>query len=323
MSEPFPLHQLQTLVAIVDAGGFEAAARELGVSAPAVSQRVRALEAAAGRPLIHRTVPPELTAPGERLLPYARRLVALANDASRAVHGAAETGLGREQLPLAVNADSLSTWFIDALGSAPHASATDFRIERADQDHTAALLASGRVLGAVTASTEPVAGCVSDVLGSMRYLPLAAPALLARHGITPDDARQGAVPRAVAQLPMVEYDGSDELQLAALRRWLGRDATPPTHRVPSSWGFARAVEAGLGWGMVPEEQAKAALAAGALLLIPGADSVDVVLHWQRWDGPSTVLPDFSSHLLAFAGRRLRAAPPVTPSAAPPARPAGA
>ena len=49
--------QLDALVAIADAGSFEAAARALHVTPSAVSQRIRALEAAVGQVLVSRGTP--------------------------------------------------------------------------------------------------------------------------------------------------------------------------------------------------------------------------------------------------------------------------
>jgi DNA-binding transcriptional LysR family regulator len=77
MSAILDVVPLRSLVAIVDCGGFQRAATALHLSQGAVSQHVRRLEAAVGRPLMerdHRGV--RLTADGEALLPKARRLLA-------------------------------------------------------------------------------------------------------------------------------------------------------------------------------------------------------------------------------------------------------
>ncbi|WP_052488895.1 LysR family transcriptional regulator [Streptomyces sp. 150FB] len=70
------LPQLRALVAVVDAGGFGAAAPGLGLSQSAVSHAVASLERALGAPLLVRAAPVRTTALGERVLPQAR--VALA-----------------------------------------------------------------------------------------------------------------------------------------------------------------------------------------------------------------------------------------------------
>ena len=98
--------QLDALVAIADSGSFEAAARALHVTPSAVSQRIRALEAAAGQVLVSRGAPCRPTGHGERLVQLGRQTRLLYDEARR------ELGtLAAVELPVAVNADSLATWF--------------------------------------------------------------------------------------------------------------------------------------------------------------------------------------------------------------------
>ena len=65
--------QLATFDRIVREGGFGRAAVALGLGQPAVSARIRALEAAVGGTLFTRGRQVALTALGESFLPYARR----------------------------------------------------------------------------------------------------------------------------------------------------------------------------------------------------------------------------------------------------------
>ncbi|MEU4800036.1 LysR family transcriptional regulator [Streptomyces sp. NPDC023327] len=69
---------LRSFVTAVRAGSISRAATELGHTQPALSQHVRRLESAVGRPLLHRSpsgVSP--TRAGEELLPYAERILSL------------------------------------------------------------------------------------------------------------------------------------------------------------------------------------------------------------------------------------------------------
>jgi LysR family transcriptional regulator (chromosome initiation inhibitor) len=67
------LVQLETLLAVVDSGGFVRAAARLGVTQSAVSQRIKGLEEAAGTVLLQRTVPSAPTRAGLPVLRAARR----------------------------------------------------------------------------------------------------------------------------------------------------------------------------------------------------------------------------------------------------------
>jgi DNA-binding transcriptional LysR family regulator len=86
------LRQLRCLVAVVDYGGFTGAAAELGVSQPAVSRGIAALERELGVRLLRRTsreVAP--TVAGERVLVRARRLITDVEDLVRDARGGSGT----------------------------------------------------------------------------------------------------------------------------------------------------------------------------------------------------------------------------------------
>lgn len=298
--DPPPLPQLATFVAVLDEGGFDAAARRLAISPPAVSQRIRALEAGLGQVLVQRVIPPEPTRAGERLLPYARRILALAAEAANAAQGLLPDDA--VQIPLAVNADSLSTWFMGALSAYPQRGTVRFHVERVDQDLAAEALAQGRVLGAVSASDQAAAGCVAHRLGVMRYLPVAAPSLVTHHHLNP--GRPGTGTRLEA-VPLVDYDADDTLQRDFLEDWLGHPTAPSSHRFPDSPAFIRAIESGLGWGLVSEEQGREALAAGRLVTLSATRHHDVGLYWHQWDLTTAAVQGFGQHLVNYARARLR------------------
>src|SRR6185436_8961219 len=83
--------QSEALLAIVDTGSFEQAAAQLHLTPSAISQRLGALEAAIGTPLLIRSRPCRTTAAGQRLVQYLRRsqlleqefLAELSNDEAR------------------------------------------------------------------------------------------------------------------------------------------------------------------------------------------------------------------------------------------------
>jgi LysR family transcriptional regulator, chromosome initiation inhibitor len=280
--------QLRALDATVTAGTLEAAARQLHVTPSAVSQRLRALEVATGRVLLVRTKPVQLTDSGRAVLRVARQIALLTAEAAAELRGS-DGAVPR--LPIAVNADSLATWVLPAL--APLAGEHAFDLHREDQEHTAALLRAGTVMGAVTADPEPVPGCTVTRLGGMRYRPMAAPAFAAR--CFPD----GPTPEALAAAPVVVFDRKDDLQHRYLRRRRAADADPPVHYVPASADFVSAVVLGLGWGMVPGLQVR-----GGLVDLDPDGAVDVVLHWQQWKLRSASLDRVREALLAAAREQL-------------------
>src|SRR5882757_4108548 len=76
------LELLRSFVSVVDAGGFTRAGERVHRTQSTVSQQIRRLEESFGRPLLHRNGKQATpTEEGERLLSYARRILALAEEA--------------------------------------------------------------------------------------------------------------------------------------------------------------------------------------------------------------------------------------------------
>ncbi|MFI6936296.1 LysR family transcriptional regulator ArgP [Streptomyces sp. NPDC050287] len=302
MMTELPLDQVRTLLAVVDEGTFDAAAAALHVTPSAVSQRVKALEQRTGRVLLVRTKPVRPTGSGEVVVRFARQLARLERDA-RAELGMSGAG-EPTRVSVAVNADSLSTWFLGALTRVAEEPPLCFELRREDETRTAELLREGLVMAAVTSSPEAVAGCSVRALGRMRYLAAASPDFAARH-------LGGPLRDALAAAPVLVFDRSDDLQDAFVRGLHGGRGGASgvrRHYVPASEGFLAAVVAGLGWGLVPEAQAEPLLRAGSLLPLAPDRPVDVPLYWQQWKLDSPALAALAEAVRATAAEALRPGP---------------
>lgn len=288
------LAQLRALSATVSEGTLEAAARRLHVTPSAISQRLKALETATGRVLLVRRNPVQVTESGQAILRLARQIEVLSGDVAAEL-GAADAGpRPMTPLPIAVNADSLATWVLPAL--APLADEVAFDILREDQDHTSELLRQGAVMAAITADADPVPGCSSTALGSMRYRPLAA-AAFASHWFA-----DGVGAKALARAPVVVFDRKDGMQHRYLRRRSRANLDPPVHLVPSSSDFLAAVRLGMGWGMVPDLQGATYEREGALVDIDPRGAEDVKLYWQQWRLRSPLLDQVAAVIAEAAPR---------------------
>ncbi|WP_028656101.1 LysR family transcriptional regulator ArgP [Nocardioides sp. J54] len=283
--------QLETLLAISEEGTFEAAARRLHVTPSAVSQRVRALEHAAGQVLVARTTPCVLTPAGEPLVRLGRQLRLLAGEAAAAL-GASDV----VELAVAVNADSLATWWRPVLRDVAAMPGAALRLRIEDQAYSHDLLRRGEVLAVVTHEAAPVQGCSVEPLGRLRYTPAAAPWLVEQH-------RRG---RSVdwAAMPVVVFNEKDHLQDEVLAAH-GSARPPVVHRVPSTADFHEAVLAGLGWGMLLDAQLQPGLASGEVVRLPGGRPVDVPLFWQRWRLDSPALTTLTDAVRSAAALGLR------------------
>lgn len=273
--------QAQALAAIVGGGSFEAAAEALSVTPSAVSQRIRSLEVAVGRPVITRTRPPRPTEAGQAIVRFARHLDLLSADLATELEVTGETH--RQHITIVVNGDSLHTWVLPAL--APVAQTLQVEILREDQEHSLDLLRSGAASAAITSVAAPVQGCSSHPLGIMRYIPVCS------HDFEAVWFEGGATAERLALAPVIMFDRKDDLQDQYLRSRTRNALDPPRHYVPAAQEFAEAIRLGMGWGLVSELELTDA-PQGFIPLEPGGH-VDVPLHWQQWRHGSTALAAIS------------------------------
>ena len=287
------VEHLRTLAAVVDGGTFEAAAAALHITPSAVSQRIKALEEQSGRVLVRRSKPVEPTEAGSVLLRLARQLSLLEAEAAAELAGADDTTT--TPLPLVVNADSLATWVLPALA---RLDGVAYELVIDDQEHTLDRLRDGTALAAIGSDPEPVQGCTSRPLGSMVYRAAASPAFVARW------CAVGWSPEAAAVAPMLVFDRKDALQDRYLDAF-APGARPPRHYIPASTQFVEAAVHGLGWGMLPDLQADALVASGALVVLDDARTAEVPLYWHQWSLRSAALDAVAAAIGEEARRVLR------------------
>lgn len=268
---------LEALAAVVREGSFERAARKLHITPSAVSQRIKLLEERVGQVLVLRGQPCTGTEAGRRLCLHVEQVALLENELRRTNPALVSEGqFMPPTLKLAVNADSLSSWFMDAMAAFTREGNELLDISIDDQDHTAKRIKEGEVMAAVTATSTSITGCNTWPLGSMRYVAAASPAFMAQH------FAGGVTPESIARAPMLSYDRKDALQ----DKWLHAQALasrhgPPKHWLPSAYAFVRAAEAGVGWGMQPLVLIQRHLDAGTLVEVLPDTGVDVPLYWAH------------------------------------------
>ncbi|PTT66342.1 LysR family transcriptional regulator ArgP [Stenotrophomonas sp. HMWF003] len=292
--------QLRALAAVVREGSFERAAQSLNVTSSAVSQRIKALEDRVGRLLVKRSSPAVATPEGQVLVQLAEQTALLEHDALHRM-GLADEDLPHASIPVAVNHDSLETWFPEAARSFASQTGTTLDLRLEDQDHTVALLRQGAVLGAVTTLDEPVQGCQIHALGSIRYAATCTPAFHEKH------FSKGVNAQSLAQAPVLVFNRKDDLQARFARRLAGEDLplTAPTWWIPSTRAFVQANLGGLGWTMNPLPLVKRHLEAGRLVYMKQRAWEDVPLYWQHWKGDVQTMALLTRAVLAASAALVR------------------
>lgn len=289
--------QALAVAKVVQTGSFERAARALNLTPSAVSQRVKQLEERLGTILIERGTPCLATDKGAWLCRHMELVGLLEADLFKHLPGFAGEAAGPTNVDIAVNADSLGTWFLPAMAAFAEGNGAIFlNIAIDDQDHTAEWLRRGRVLAAVTALAEPVAGCRTTPLGRLRYHATASPAFMRRH------FADGVTAATLARAPALTFNQKDFLQRDWAAKALGAAAIGPTHFLPSTQGFVEACLLGMGWCLNPAPLVRDHLAARRLVeLVPGA-VLDIGLHWQVSRLASGLFSELTAAVLE-AGRR--------------------
>ncbi len=288
---------LAALAAVIRTGSFERAAQQLHVTPSAVSQRVKLLEERLGTILVVRGVPCTGTPAGQRLCQHVEQVSLLESELRHELPGIQHAG-PPVTVRIAVNADSLATWFVTAMAKTQDCL---FDLVLDDQEHSADWLRRGEVLAAVTASAKPVQGCDSTPLGALRYIATASPAFVRRY--LPEGLDDASL--ALARAPRLTFNSKDRLQTQWTRQAFGTEIASPTHWLPSSQAFIDSALAGLGWGMNPEMLVAGHLRDGRLVALVPDQPLDVPLFWQRNRIASSTLADITRAVLSTARAMLQ------------------
>lgn len=290
---------LAAVAAVLREGSFEKAASVLGVTPSAVSQRVKGLEERLGATLLTRGTPCLPTPIGAKLHAHIERVRLLEADISDDLQGLAGAGETTPTLRVAVNSDSLSTWFPQAAAQFTADTGALLDLVLDDEAHTAERLRTGEVVAAVSADLAPVAGCKIHPLGVLDYAAVASPAFHADH------FAEGVAGLSLQSAPMLRFDRRDELQSRWMREASGVTLLPPTHWAPSTHGMLELTLAGLGWSMAPITMAFPLIAEGRLVELPPLHRIAVPLNWQRTRLNTRLLDAMTKAVKAVAARQLR------------------
>ncbi len=293
---------LECLAAIVEEGGFERAAQRLNVTQSAVSQRLRALEAQVGSVLIVRSRPLRPTSAGQLLLKHTKQLRLLRADLERDLQELAPSapGSGREdeRISIAINADSIATWALDAVHDLVR-QRLPLEIIADDQDFTREWLRSGQVLGCVTTLKQAMRGCRMVPLGAMHYVAVASSSFAQKHlpnGLTAHNFRE---------VPFLSFNRKDDMAAEFVARTFGLKRVALNHLfVPSTEGQLHAVKAGWAVGVLPELLVRPALAAGDIVDVSPGHTLPIQLYWHCWNLESEVLEALTQALIEASARDL-------------------
>ncbi len=266
---------LETLAVVVRTGSFEGAAVELGITQSAVSQRIKLLESRNGAVLIVRGRPCVATDVGIQFCRHVNQVLLLEHDFIQTIQTGQSRGAnGPPTIRIAVNADSIATWFPEVIARANREYDILLDIIPDDQDHTLERLRNGDAMAAVTAEVEPPHGFRKSLLGKLGYIAVASRDFYETH------FSDGVSEETVSKAPCLTFDRKDML----LTKWASMafdgKVNLLTHWMPSFTGYLQCCLKGAGWGLVPQLSAANFLVDGTLLELCPSVHIDVPLYWQ-------------------------------------------
>ncbi len=296
----FDYAHLEALLAVEREGTFEGAARFLGITASAVSQRVKLLEERIGAVVINRQSPIKPTDIGIELCRHAE-LVSILEDKIIKENDwiAIQEDHRKPVIKIVVNDDSISSWFMDVFkAEASKETMYMFEVSIADQDYSIDEMKFGSVLAAISINKVPVQGFTSHYLGMHVYRATASPAYMERY--FPNGVTQEGLNKA----PALRYSAQDDLQQQWIKEALGENVLHDTYILPSSPGFVRACLDGVAWGMNPSQMVDEHIKAGRLVELLPNTPLNKPLYWHCSRMVAEPLKQFTQHVIDAAERHL-------------------
>ena len=281
---------LEALAMVVQEGGFEKAAGMMNLTQSAVSQRVRLLEERVGKILLSRTSPPRPTDAGQKLIKHYLQVRLLEDGLEEDIRSPENSTPVR--LPLGINADSLSSWFLPALGELLTDGKMLIDLHVDDQEQTHKLLRDGVVVGCISDLASPMQGCKVDFLGAMKYRLLARPEFVLKW------FPQGLTVAAAEHAPAVMFTRKDMLHYKILQKVLGEAIkVNAIHYIPAIDQFTQMISSGYAYGMVPDWQSNALRSNGEVVEVHEKAHDAVNHYWHCWNIDSTPLKTLSNRLV--------------------------
>lgn len=290
---------LTILAAVVREGSFEAAARSMNVTQSAVSQRIKQLEERVGVVLVARGRPCVPTDVGLQFCRHLEQVGLLQQELAERMRTLVGGGdVLAATVRIAVNNDSLATWFPGLIKRAAQELSIRFDILPDDQEHTESSLKSGDALAVITTLETPVQGCRRISLGAMHYVAVASPEFFQRKfstGVSLENLRDATC---------IAFNRKDTLPNQWMELCFGSAIPLSTNFVPSYEGYLACCLNGTGWGLVPTISSTPYVNRGELVELSPGKEVRVSLHWQTGMQSSDILRRLGNLVLDEARNHL-------------------
>ena len=271
----FDYKLLDALSAVMAQQSFEQAAEKLFITQSAVSQRIKSLEQSIGQPVIVRGQPITVTVAGEKLLSHYKMVQQLENELVPDL--LPDEPIKPVKISFAVNADSIATWFLDAIAPVLKSNLVELDLIVKNETKTIEKLRSGEAVGAVTSHKKPLPGYQSFELGQMEFILVASPEFKQRY------FADGMTKQTLRQAPGISYDAIDNMHVRFMSQHFKIEPSDYyCHRVRSSEAFVDLAKRGVAYCLAPRLQIKQQLVSGELINLCPEKVFIQKLYWHSW-----------------------------------------
>lgn len=286
---------IEALHTVLELQSFEEAAKRIKITQSAVSQRIKNLEAYYGEPVLIRTQPYQPTRLGKQLISHYQRVSLLEDDLQKQL--TPQEGL--PHISIALNRDSLETWFLDFIEEEELFDKITLEIVADDQELTLNYLKNGLVSACLSTSSKPIVAGQVDFLGNMDYVLTASPQFIEKH-FSRKNQRDNLI-----HAPAIKFDVNDNLHERYLEKFFGiKDQEHNFHIIPSVRGFKKFVLSGYGYALIPKIDIEQELKSSQLHSIYPDKVWQVPLYWHSWAIQSKFYQTFNNHITRYLTNRL-------------------
>ncbi len=289
------IHALDT---VINEQSFEKAAEKLNITQSAISQRIKQLEQLVAAPVLIRTQPLEPTILGQKILSHFRKVRQLEYELVREI--LPEDAPSSIPISIAINADTLASWFIPALAPLLKEYPIVLNIQVINEANTQELLKKGEVYAAISSEKTSFSGVKVDYIGEIDYILCATKEFKQKYfsgGLTKENLNKA---------PRIDYDQRDTMHSDYLRtQFKIRKSTSPCHRIRSSEAVVTMTLSSIAYGLLPITQAKEYLDSGALIDLAPDKHLTQPLYWHSWVLERGIQKKVSKTILAYGEKHFQ------------------
>lgn len=281
----------------IEEKGFDNAAKKLGITQSALSQRIKTLENDLGTLLITRTSPPVPTNVGRKLLTHFRKVSFLKSELDNKFNP--ENKKKYQLVSLATDTDCLSTWFYPVIERMKNKHNILCEVKLESGTGIIGLLKAGEVMGCISTDPKAIQGCSATCIGEVEYCLAATPSFSDKY------FHNGFNREVINRTPAIISNGTDGYLSKILQRFYNFSINEvPCIHIPSLEIKMKLILNDTGYGVIPIFKKNHLIDSGQICPLNHSHSMIVKLYWHRWRIKSVSLDYLSNEIGSIIPKKM-------------------